>query len=820
MIGTNIRSVRHLFRVSDTHLKTCIIRFREAWDICKVIKMPKNSPFDGTMFIFNNSYKETHWDYESLVSSSDFKKYVDPSDIIFSRGRLISAKNDSDFVKLGRVICEIILLPDSFEKDYEKFTRENTKLISTLKSKFDFNVHNVMSKLLYVYTEDSKNFFQWAVIAMWQNQIPLSVVRSILIWNESYKQLSKNLSKGTITAYNSRESISFLMTELSELRKEKRINDSINSFNTMQKKMFKEHELSSDVKQALWRFSRLSETKQVNFIKKVSSIDDFNELVKQLKFATSIHFEWNKESFLDFIKNVENINCEKIYENENIVLLKVFDYETIKQLGKTTNWCISKNKQYWNNYIENFRGMATQYVIFDFSKNEDDRLSIVGFTVTNNKGITSAHNFINENLMGGEQDEHISLNSFISRFREHNGIFSILNNDGIDITMVVHYDAPLYKWDKKSLMEYLYECVNRDNVEILKDDGNKMALSVVDENIRYFLGDVYGDNIPSEEWGLKHILFIDFGKSQYDVNKLQFAIIKDEWDEEHCVGLFNERFSEVRFNFNSKLVEFGLPYNTIRRVDDLSARLVDALTAFNMPMIRECLKECNKGMLRKVITEKFGEDGWMNLVLVTIRDYLSFDYIDLIYNNGLKLRDIISQNSIGKIIKDLLSDMVAMSRVGRNLADCKEVTNKDIEDFFNSKTACVEETRYIGSFILIKKIILMESNDNREINNLLKRPISYIVSNCKQGGVFDQIMMFSVKYINFSKSDDCTCYLTRYVAYNPSAPIRGFVEKAIEGNENLWDFYVNEKSTFEKAKASRISETPYYAYIPTYAPRL
>ena len=336
------------------------------------------------------------------------------------------------------------------------------------------------------------------------------------------------------------------------------------------------------------------------------------------------------------------------------------------------------------------------------------------------------------------------------------------------------------------------------------------------EEIREFCG----KNIPSEEWGLKHILFIDFGKSQYDINKLQFAIIEDGWDEEHCIGFYNERFTEARFSFNSKLVEFGLPYNTIRRVDDLTTRLVDALAAFNMPMIKECLKGCNKGMLKKVITEKFGEEGWMNLTLVTIRDYLSFDYIDLIYNNGLKLRDILSQNSIGKIIKDLLSDMVAMSRVGRNLADCKEVTNKDIEDFFNSKTACVEETRYIGSFILIKKIIQMESGDNREINNLLKRPISYIVSNRKQGGVFDQIMMLSVQSVNFSKSDDCTCYLARYVACNPSTPIRGFVEKAIEGNKTLWDFYANEKSSFEKAEECRVGRTPYYTYIPAYPPRL
>ena len=397
MIGTNIRSVRHLYRVSDASLKTFLIKFKEdVYDICKVVKTPKESAFGENIFIFNNCIRQSHWSYDTISGSKEFHDLLRNELNYYGRVISISLKEIDGFNGYFR---EITMLPNTFDKDYDKFLRENTKMISNLNGKYGISTNDIKTKRIYIYTDGSKNFFQWAITAFFHCGISMSTIKSILICNESYKQLSKNLSKGTITAYTSRDSILALLDELAELRKEKRINDSISSFNTTQKKLLKENKLTEETKQALWRFSRLSDTKRINFIKKMSSVDDYNELTRQLRFVTSVHFNWSKESFIDFLTNVEGIQYEKIFENDNIVLVKTLDYETIKQLGKTTNWCISKNKQYWNNYIENYHGATTQYMIFDFSKMEDDKLSIIGFTTTRNKGITSAHNFVNEPLM-------------------------------------------------------------------------------------------------------------------------------------------------------------------------------------------------------------------------------------------------------------------------------------------------------------------------------------------------------------------------------------------------------------------------------------
>ena len=803
MIGTSIRSVRHLFRVSDTSFKTILVKFREnAWDICKVMKMPKESPFGEFLVIFNNHVRQCSYGFDNIVNSKDFKACKGYDDVIHNYGRILGVSKN-DVKAYDNFFQEITLLPDSFDADYDKFLKENSKMISNLMSTFGFATRDIRVKRLYIYTEGSKNFFQWAMTLYYKNGIQISTIKSILLWNESYKQLTKNLSKGTITAYTTKDLIVVLLKELSELRKEKRINDSINSFNTNQKKMLKENELNEDTKQALWRLSRLSETKRLNFIKKMSSVDDFNELIRQLKFVTSVHFSWSKESFMDFITNVEGIKYEKIYENDNVVLVKAIDYETIKQLGKTTNWCISKNKQYWNNYIENHHGMTTQYMVFDFSKVEDDKLSIIGFTTTRNKGITSAHNFINEDLMGANPDEQVLLNSFISRFKDNKNIYSILSDDGIDITLVVEYDMPQYEWNQESLLKYLYECVNKENVDIIKSDENKLVLSVTDSNIRYFFSDAYHDNISSDYYALQHIIFIDFNKSKYDVNKIQFGIIEEGYgDEDYCIGVFNERSLNEGKNFDSLLIEYNLPYNIIRRTNNSIVRLRNAIASYNTPMMHEALKECSTNDLLNVLRNEFGMDSLYDMTLRTIRSYMSYDYLNLLYDNGLKLKDVMDFGYISSMIKNFASDMRSISRATNNFTNMNGITNDEIDKFYNFNIERREDAKYIGYYLAIKKIIEHEPLETKHFSDLLV----YITTSLnRQVEVYEQIINLIKDKLDYNSKCDGINYLVKYAIFYGSQEIKEFILEKGKTHSNLQSYITRHSNDF-KAFVSKESK--------------
>lgn len=805
MIGIQLRGIRHLWRISDSSLRKILIKCGDhGFALCEVIKTPKDSMIGERMFVFNPYYNQCNYNLNSLSSTlKELRGQL--SNVTNNRTIEITKDNCHNFTAYDHFINDILLLPNTFDKDYAAFLKENTKMIANLQKKYCFSTDDTLIKRIYIYSEGSKNFFQWAVGLYFSYGVTITTIRNILTWNEHYKQLTKNLSKGTITAYTSQDSVYLLMEELSALRNEKRIVDAINSFNTAQKKILKNNDLSPIDKQSLARFSKLSEVKKNNFIRKVSNIDDFQELMRQMRHVTSVHFQWSKESFMDFIENVEGINYKLIYENEAVVLVRVSDYDTIKQLAKTTNWCISKNKSYWNNYIENNRGKSFQYMIFDFSKLEDDKLSIIGFTTTYNKGITSAHNFVNDNLMGNESVS-IFIKSYLSQFNNSRNIYKILQNCGIDINLVAHYDKPSYKWDFESLMSYLYECVEKENVDILMHKGNKLVLSVRDENIKYFLGDVYIDNISSEDYDEQHIIFADFSISQYDPNKLLFAIIYRN-DEDYCNGIYNETAHSVDVNFDSKLLEFGLPYNAIRRTDDILKRVRDAFMSFNTNILFDCVKIDEK-CLNRVMKDMIDEDRIFSVITSSITDYLSFDYLNLIYDNNHFISDYLESDYICEIINTVFNNLKYVARhLYRN--NILEMPNDEkIKAFFNEELRNRNEAIYIGSYLILKKIIEKECERNKNHYIMLNRVTHNILSSRLCGGVIKELAYLIFNNLDMSQEKESSVNIVKYFVIYGDDEMQHTIQNLIEKYswvKSVYDNALKTKQLTEDMNRSRVT---------------
>ena len=466
---------------------------------------------------------------------------------------------------------------------------------------------------------------------------------------------------------------------------------------------------------------------------------------------------------MDFVKNVEGINYEVVYENDFVVLVKVTDYETIKQLGKTTNWCISKNKTYWNNYIEHNHGKATQYMIFDFSKLEDDKLSIVGFTTTYNKGITSAHNFVNDSLMnGGNNMNTLMLKSYLARFDGSNSIYKILQNCGIDITLVAHYDKPQYKWSYEDLMSYLYECVDKNNVDVIKYDGDKLVLSVRDENIKYFLGDAYMDNISSDDYEEQHIIFADFSMSQYDPNKLIFGIIYSNGSEEdYCSNVYNESSMSINVNFDSKLIEFGVPYDVIRRTDDINKKVRNAFTSFNVSMIEDCIKK-DKKCLHRALVDYFESETIFHTIYNSVVDYLSFDYLNIIYDNGHYLSEYLDSGYIAEILKGSFNNLKAASRQLYRNSVMEKPNEERIEAFYNESLKNRNDVLYVGNYLLIKHIITHEVKKDTDFNRIYTKILSNICNSGVTGALIKELLYLMLNNLNMSEKRDSTNYIVSY----------------------------------------------------------
>lgn len=795
MMGKNIRSIRQLARESGTSIRSAIINFNGyGTTYCRLLWV-KNWSHSNTemLFIFNNFINFGMFKHSNVISSPEFDAWR--TELSTQYGRVASVINpqNGDNGEISSYIQSITLLPESFEDDYHKFFDSNTKAVTPLIHKFGFCSENEEIKRIFAATGDSKNFFVWAVNAHYRAGCTLNAIKRILWWENNYKQLVKGLSKSTITAYTTRKDIVALFDEINVLRREKRINDVINIFNTAQKKILRTLELTPEDKKVFSCFYRLSESKKINFVKKMSTIEDPKEIMRQMRHVTSTHFSWNKESFIDYIENVNGINYEKIFENGDTILVKVKDFETVKNLAKATNWCISKNKSYWNTYVEHVAG-AEQFILFDFSQKEDSLSSIVGFTCRFNKGITNAHNFINTNIMGNDQVSDISfLNSFISHLKDGSNIYSLLESHGIDINLVVKYDNPPYKWNKDDMYKYLYECVDKDNVNKLVDNGNHLVLSIKDKNVRYFLGDTYMDNMPSEYYRMQHIIFMDFGMSQYDPNRLIYAVINDgsEGGEAYTMFLKNDYFMDCPTSFENKLSQFGLPYDTIRRIDDKYVRLRDAITSYNTPEIMKGVKD--EKLFREVVYDYVGSDAMSEYIKNSIEAHASFDYLDIFYENGYKMSDILSTNRVSNLLSHLLSCAANMNR----RRTIQMPSHKTIENFFDRKTDNVEEAKLICILLAIDKIIAKESTTPHDNVGLYKRIADVLYHGGYSGSAIDHIAFEILSKVDCTEQNIVTDFIIAYTVKRGGKKLQEKLNEIAEKNP-----YLKEKlealASFEK----------------------
>ena len=753
MIGIKVRGAHHLWRLCDASINKILVNIAcHGYEIASVIKTSKDCSIGERLFILNSAINNNSNGH--ILSSIGYDAEL------FRHKRIIEIQKEH-ISFFNDYFNDIILLPKSFDDDYAHFLKQNGKAFNNLFNRYSItNVNDIYLKRLFIYTNGSKNFFAWAVDVFYGRRCSMWAINNILTWNEFYSQLTNKLSKGTITAYKTKDAIEKLLSELKALRNEKRINDAINSFNTTQKKMLKSNELTDRDKETLVRFSKLSEIKRINFIKKVSTIDDFNELMRLMRLTASVHFEWNKESFMDYIKNVEGLKFETIFESETVILVKVLDFETIKQLGKTTNWCISKNKQYWNNYIEHNCNNCEQYVLFDFSKIEDDKLSIVGFTTTKNKGITSAHNFVNDSIMGGNITNVRSINSFLSKFNLPKGIYGILENCGIDINLVINYKNSTYKWDCESLLSYLYECVDKDNVTIIKNDNNKLVLSVVDENIRYFLGDEYIDTFERENWDNKHIIFADFNKNQCDPDRFWFGIVFENGDEECCNSLYNASLNTT-VSLNEALTMFDVPYDIIKRPNDKDKIIYEAFLTFNVPLIKRYVKNDKNALHNSLMNHLSDEECLFNAFWASIIDYSSFDYLNLLYDNGHMMTEYLGEYPFSEIIRALFGKLKFASERLNSANVFKNPSDEEIKSFYEGKINSEFEAMYVGFFLILKTIIENENMPKETAAHAYKKLLYVIMLNKTKGDGIKKLLFLLLNKIDLKRKTDGGRFLVK-----------------------------------------------------------
>lgn len=665
------------------------------------------------LILFNNhrsSYEEGIETIINDINDKDLIKTIQNLQSLYG-GIIIFHKFDYNEKSMLRNYQMFFLMPQNFNEEYTKFCETNKKTFSQLFTNY-LSQSSSLCKMMYAYTEGSPNMFLWAMMNVCKS-VPLTLVLEMVYWFNNYNQFNGKLKKGTMTAYNETRNILKMREELIALRQEKRIGNVFNMFNTQQKKLLKGTELNQTQKEMISRFETMSKEKQLNFIRKVSTLESIDEIFYQMALLTKVHFDWNRDSFIEFITNIENMNFDVVYDNNNVIILYVKDYDTIKYVTRTTNWCISKNKHYWNNYNNNdHRHKRKQYVLFDFNQKEDSELSIVGFTTENDTEIAFAHSFTNVNLINNNREPfNRIMNDFIVSYKEQysGSIIDILKSRSIPLNKFMRCLNAPYEWNKKTLMGML-EKSNDEEYDIIKDEDNMLVFSV--KSARLVINVVgyeqYSkvlkriDYNPSDK---KHLFICDFSKNSS--NRMLWAYNSYcEGSRELIENIYDANGDVYNRSLNMVLYENNLPLDIFKKPIDKFSLLKEVMNEYDIEFLSHLLKkeEYRNFLLEKKMVLK---NEIYNLLHMTLFNNFSFSALNLFYENGFNLTDLIGCEKVGALFRTTIDTMMSRSKYMKTVP-----TENDFKKLMNYQLA---ENKIIPYGMFFTFQIMWENEKNFNI---------------------------------------------------------------------------------------------------------
>ena len=142
-------------------------------------------------------------------------------------------------------------------------------------------------------------------------------------------------------------------------------------------------------------------------------------------------------------------------------------------------------------------------------------------------------------------------------------------------------------------------------------------------------------------------------------------------------------------------------------------RFVDSFLNFNIPNMKLLLSK-DKTLLVKS-KDHITYHQYVSVLSTSLIEYVSFDYLDIIYDNGYTINDTCGSTPLRNILKILVSKLMSrlISINGRDLYDSnpldfKTPSKEDIDNFFSRKLKTKDEAEYIGYYLMLKKIMLNE----------------------------------------------------------------------------------------------------------------
>lgn len=363
----------------------------------------------------------------------------------------------------------------------------NKKQMTPLIEKYQINVEtNRLFEHILELFEGQQNYQVWGVKVIFSQVMKIDELEKLAEWIKANKSHISSLKKQNIVAYTSKCDMKLLSKEMRGIEMRTKVNAFISNFNTEQKKMLRRH-LSFDTitpEQAVCnttfkefyslveKVEKISDWRKAKLFSNASNVhDSIDTLLVRIRNVVEETYLWDKEDCVNYIRS-NFPKCEIVYDNGPYLIVKIDSYTSSKAIcgHDRTRWCITNQENMWDSYTSpRDDRQRRQYFYFDFSKNEEDELAHVGFTVEDGTGIVEAQSTENHCLRedGIKYGSHmVNIDTIFSKCGVKKGLL-------LNLTKKRHFE-----WTMEDVLQL---GIMYDDIDVIGQKDGRVFLRITSE---------------------------------------------------------------------------------------------------------------------------------------------------------------------------------------------------------------------------------------------------------------------------------------------------------------------------------------------------
>lgn len=376
-----------------------------------------------------------------------------------------------------------------------------------------------LSHLAVKWYKEYPILMQWVLKLIHDNIISdITTLQYLIAFKNDNGHLSQFLQRKTLTAYNTEEDIVNLISEIKSIKQRKKSLSIIKQFNTQQRVLLSKENFTKKQSLLLFKFDVLNKDLKINFIKKVSNVNNVETFFELLYLFTKDSYIWSYDDFTKYINNKDKLglNLDIVYTNKRnkVYILKIHDYNTMKELGAQTSWCISKYESSWDEYCNNENN---QYIFYDFKQPENHIKSMFGFTLNEkNSYMLHAHDFCNRKSILYFKDKDMAYEGETNFDLE-----AILNENDITLGNLFGIKNELnFEWNYVSMRDYLEKCSFPLFTMKYNEEKNTCLIKIIRNcNYNYNI-EKFAKDLPIFNKYLYEVMYYD----EYDYTTLGYLV--------------------------------------------------------------------------------------------------------------------------------------------------------------------------------------------------------------------------------------------------------------------------------------------------------